>query len=344
MSTQARPTRYTLGALTISPALALAPMEGVTNVVFRRLVRRLGGVGLTYTEFMPSKEIVLSRGTLEQLADIDPRERPLAIQLFGRDPALMAQAAAMLQERGAQLIDLNMGCPAKNVCQNSGGSALLRDPELAVQIVRQVRRAIDLPLTVKMRSGYDPSLRNAPELALRFEDEGVQGITIHWRTREDGYGGQRDVSAIARAVERLSIPVVGNGDIVDVASAQAMLDETGCAGLMIGRGAIQNPWIFTQLAAWMQGEPVPWISPAQRMEAIEAYAQDLTQTFGSPRAALGRVKMMIRHAGESLPQGEQLKQQACRQPTLPQALEAARAYFQALEASSDMDLSPKGAP
>lgn len=327
-----RPTSYALGPLTISPPLVLAPMEGVTNLVFRRLVRGFGGLGLTYTEFFPSKDLARSQGRLSQLDDVDPDEAPLAIQLFGRDPDLMARAAVILEERGAQIIDINMGCPSKRVCSNSGGSALMREPDLAVEIVKKVRAAIKVPLSVKMRSGFDAAHRNAPELARRFEDEGVNALAIHWRTREDGYDGIRDVEMIARAVEAVSIPVLGNGDIVDIASAQAMLDETGCAGLMIGRGAIENPWLPRQLEQWLKGQPVTPVSATERAQAILRYAQDLSQTFGSDHAALGRVKMMIRHVSQSLPCGEQLKRSSCRERDLDAALTHMRRYFDWLQA------------
>jgi tRNA-dihydrouridine synthase B len=328
---------YNVGALSISPAVVLAPMEGVTDIVFRRVIRAIGGPGLTYTEFIPAKTLRDSKRAVRQ-AEHDPEERPLAIQIYGRDPQIMADAARVVQEMGASILDINMGCPSKQVCAHSGGSSLLREPEVAVEIVRAVRAAISIPLTVKMRTGFDPSNKNAPELAHRFQEEGADAITIHWRTRQDLYGGVRDVTPIADAVRRLSIPVLGNGDIIDVQSAHAMLIETGCAGVMIGRGAVRDPWLPLTLACWMRGEPLPVVNARERERVLLLYHQKILEYFGFERLAFNRLKMVIKQFAEPLPYGRALRRLVTRAQTLTPALDAIHSYFDLLERHETGDL------
>lgn len=321
---------YNVGPLTIAPAVVLAPMEGVTDIVFRRVIRAIGGPGLTYTEFIPARTLRDSKRAVRQ-AEFDPEERPIAIQIYGRDPDIMADAARIVQDMGATILDINMGCPSKQVCAHSGGSALLREPDLAVAIVRAVRAAISIPLTVKMRTGFDPAHKNAPELAHRFQEEGADAITIHWRTRQDLYGGVRDVTPIADAVQRLSIPVLGNGDIVDIPSAHAMLSETGCAGVMIGRGAVRDPWLGLTLARWMRGEELPVVSARERERVLLLYHEKIREYFGYERLAFNRLKMVIKQFAEPLPYGRALRRLVTRAQALPEALDAIALYFDLLE-------------
>jgi tRNA-dihydrouridine synthase B len=330
---------YKVGGLTIAPAVVLAPMEGVTDIVFRRVIRAIGGPGLTYTEFIPAKTLRDSKRAVRQ-AEMDPDERPIAIQIYGRDPEIMADAARVVQDMGATILDINMGCPSKQVCAHSGGSALMREPELATEIVRAVRAAISIPLTVKMRTGFDPSNKNAPELAHRFQEEGADAITIHWRTRQDLYGGVRDVTPIAEAVRRLSIPVLGNGDVIDIASAHAMLTETGCAGVMVGRGAVRDPWLPLTLACWMRGEPLPAVTARERERVLLLYHQKILDYFGYDRLAFNRLKMVIKQFAEPLPLGRALRRLVTRAQTLEVAMHAIHLYFDLLERyeASELDV------
>ena len=204
------PTHYYIRHLRIEPNVVLAPMEGVTDLTFRRLIRQIGDCGMTTTEFIPSEGLRRGGARLEEMARFDVDERPVAIQIYGRNPEAMAEAAQIVQDSGADVCDLNFGCPSKKVCAHSGGSALLKDPQLAKQIVQAVRAAITMPLTVKMRSGFDYTQRNAPDVAYMCQEEGAEAIVIHWRTRSDLYGGQRAVDKIAEAKQRLRIPVVAN--------------------------------------------------------------------------------------------------------------------------------------
>ncbi len=330
---QGFPTYYDVRDVRIEPNVVLAPMEGVTDVIFRRVIRELGGPGLTYTEFIASRGIVHNEKRSWDMASFDPDERPVALQIFGRNPAWMAEAAKQLQDAGATILDINMGCPAKKVCQKSGGSALMKDPELATEIVRAVRKAVDIPLTVKMRSGFDATQRNAPELCKIFESEGVEGLTIHWRTRADLYGGERAVDKIAEAVDAVNIPVIANGDIIDVDSAKAMFEDTGCAGVMLGRGAIRDPWSLLHISQWLRGEPIAQITSDERERVLMMYYDRIEEhftTLGQERRTLGRVKMMIRNFADPLPHGTELKRRVCRSATLPLARELTQAYFEAL--------------
>lgn len=330
---QGFPTYYDVRNIRISPNVVLAPMEGVTDVIFRRVIRSIGGPGLTYTEFIASRGIVHNERRSWDMASFDPDERPISLQIYGNNPEWMAEAAKQLQDEGATILDINMGCPAKKICKKSGGSALMKDPELATEIVRAVRKAIDIPLTVKMRSGFDASMRNAPELCKIFESEGVEGLTIHWRTREDLYGGERAVDKIAEAVDAVNIPVIANGDIIDVESAKRMFEDTGCAGVMLGRGAIRDPWSMLHIAQWLRGEPLTEVTLEERLRVLIMYYDRIEEHFQKldqhPRT-LGRIKMMIRNFADPLPHGKILRQKVCRAQTLPDAKDITKRFFDTL--------------
>lgn len=328
------PVAFRIRDLVVDPAVVLAPMEGVTDLPFRRMVRAIGGTGLTWTEFIPSEGLARGEERWLRMADLDPEERPIAIQVYGRRPQVLAEAARFVQDQGATLVDINMGCPSKKVCAHSGGSALMREPALVAEIVRAVRAAVTVPLSVKMRSGFDPGQRNAPELAFICQEEGAEAITIHWRTRADGYGGERAVDKIAEAVDRLSVPVIGNGDVVDRASAQAMLRQTGCDGLMIGRGALRNPWIFRELGAWLRGEATAVVGPADRLAVLEHYVAECRGVFGGPgahrspeRATLGRLKQLAKHFLDAVPEGDAVRARVLHSATVDEALEHVQGFF-----------------
>lgn len=325
-----RPTSYDVRDIHIAPNVVLAPMEGVTDITFRRLVRRIGGVGFTCTEFVASEGLVRGDRNTFHLAEFDDDERPLVIQIYGRRPHVMAEAARIVQDLGATICDINMGCPSRKVCAHSGGSALLKEPGLVREIVRRVRAAIDIPLTVKMRSGFDPEHRNAPEIAWICQEEGADAVTIHWRTRFDLYGGVRRVDTIAEAKARLSIPVVANGDVVDVPSALRMFDETGCDGVMIGRGAIRNPWCLLQISQALRGEEPVVVTAEEKRRVLLGYLHDIRARFRSDKGAFGRFKKICRYFTEGLPDGAALRTRILRSQTIDEAVEHANRYFDAL--------------
>ena len=314
----------------VEPNLVLAPMEGVTDLTFRRLIRQIGGCGLTVTEFIPGRS--LARGDLKfiRMAEFDPDERPIAIQIYGADPDVMAEASRVAEAKGADILDLNMGCPSKKVCQNSGGSSLMKDIPHARRIVRAMRAAVEIPFTVKMRAGWDASLRNAVEMARMCEDEGVEGLTVHWRTREDRYGGERDLGIIGEVVEAVSVPVLANGDIVDLESARHAYEQTGCAGLMIGRGAIQNPWVFAQITAGLAGQPVPQVTLLERERVLLKYYAALRTTFRNDKGALGRMKKIARYFSRGVPHGDVLKSAIFYSTSVEQATERIQEFFHGL--------------
>jgi len=311
----------------IDPALILAPMEGVTNLDFRRLIRSIGGCGLTVTEFIPGRSLKEGHASALQMASFDPDERPVSIQVYGRDPAIMADAARYVVDLGADIVDLNMGCPSKKVCQNSGGSALMKEPEVARDIVRAMRAAVSVPFTVKMRSGWDPTHKNAPELAWMCQEEGAEMVAVHWRTRADLYGGVRELDTLAEVKRRLSIPVVANGDIVDAASAAHTLAATGCDGLMIGRGAIRDPWVFQRILRDRAGLPPLVVDADEKERVLLGYFDVIRGKSKNERQALGRMKKIARYFTAKLPDAERLRRTILHAQSIEEATLGAQAFF-----------------
>ncbi len=315
--------------IAIDPPLVLAPMEGVTDLTFRRLIRSIGGCGLTVTEFIPAGQLAGKHRVALRTAEFDADERPVSIQLYGRDPELLADGARYVQDLGADIVDLNMGCPSKKVCAHSGGSALLRDEALARRIVSAIRGATTLPFTVKMRAGWDPDHRNAPEIAAMCEGEGVEGLAVHWRTRTDGYGGTRTLQTIRDVVERVKIPVLANGDITDAQTALDTQRQTGAAGLMIGRGAIRDPWVFRRIACALVGQPPLQVDDDERERVLLAYYATVRALFDSDKGALGRMKKIAKYFCDGIAGGEPLRQAILHARTPDEATEQISAFFAA---------------
>ena len=324
------PTHYMVRDIRIEPNVVLAPMEGVTDLPFRRLIREIGGVGMTATEFIASEGLKRGVGKMHEMAQFDADESPISIQIYGRRPEVMAEAAKIVQDMGPSIVDINMGCPSKKVCAHSGGSALMKDPILARDIIRAVREAITIPLTVKMRSGFDHTQRNADEIAWIAQEEGAEAITIHWRTRSDLYGGERMVDKIRETKDKLSIPVIGNGDVIDIPSAVRMFEETSCDGVMVGRGAIRNPWSLLQISQHLRGEEVTQITAADRRRVLLGYLESLNGRFRSERGTLGRFKKISNYFTKGLPYGGDVRTLVLRSQSIEEAVEHLEVYFERL--------------
>ncbi len=239
-----------------STPLILAPMAGVTDAPFRSLALRYGA-HLAFSEMVASQAMIRHTPKSLKIASALGPEPVLAVQIAGSDPAVMAEAARMNEGRGARIIDINMGCPVKKICNNGGGAALLKDESRAAAIVAAVARAVNIPVTVKIRLGWDHAHQNGRTIARLAEQNGARMVTVHGRTRADMYHGKADWAAIATIKQALTIPVVGNGDITDPHSAQEMLKVTGVDGIMIGRGALGKPWIFSQIASFLAHGTIP---------------------------------------------------------------------------------------
>ena len=240
-----------IGNVKIEKPLALAPMAGVTDQPFRLLCREQGA-GLVCTEMVSAKAILYKNKNTGMLMAIDEKERPAALQLFGCEPEVMAEAARQIEERNFDILDVNMGCPVPKVVNNGEGSALMKNPKLAGEIVKALVKAVKKPVTVKIRKGFDGEHVNAVEMAKIIEDAGAAAIAVHGRTREQFYSGRADWEIIRRVKEAVSIPVIGNGDVDSPDAAAALLRETGCDGVMIARGAQGNPWIFSRVLRYLE--------------------------------------------------------------------------------------------
>jgi tRNA-dihydrouridine synthase B len=257
-----------IGSLAVDPPLLLAPMAGVTDRDFRLIVRRIGGVGVVSTEFLAAREVCGPGERWRPLAHFVEAERPVAIQIYGSEAATMAEAARVVEELGPDLCDVNMGCPANQILKGCAGAALMGDLRRAEEIVRAVRRQLSIPMTVKFRLGLDDTRLAYLELGRLCQDHGVDAVTLHARTPRQGFGGRAAWEHVARLTEALAIPVIGNGDVRTPEAALELFARTGCQGLMIGRGATRNPWVFRQIAAAISGGATPEPTLAARRGLI----------------------------------------------------------------------------
>ena len=281
-----------IGNVRLGGPAVLAPMAGVCNVAFRLLCREQGAA-LVCSEFVSAKALVMGNAKSRQMLAIDERERPVSIQIFGNNPHDAAEAARAVEEAGADIVDFNMGCPVPKVIKAEAGAALMREPDKAQAIIEAMVRAVRIPVTVKMRTGWDEKSIDALDLARRFEDVGVAAVAIHGRTKSQMRSGRANWEIIGEIKQRLSIPVIGNGDVNSPEDAKAMLDMTGCDGVMIGRGALGNPWIFRRVHHYLAtGELLPEPTLMERVEMARRHLLLLAELKGEYIAT----REMRRHA------------------------------------------------
>lgn len=258
--------KLAIGNVTLDNNIILAPMAGVTDLPFRLLCSEQGA-GLSCMEMVSAKAIMYKNKNTESLLEIHPEEGPVSLQLFGSDPKILGEMARQVEDRPFDILDINMGCPVPKVVNNGEGSALMKEPKLVEEIVSAVAKAVNKPVTVKIRKGFNDTCVNAVEIARIAEASGAAAVAVHGRTREQYYAGKADWEIIARVKSNLSIPVIGNGDVTDGASAKAMLEQTGCDGVMVGRAARGNPWIFRQIISYLRDGTV---MPGPDKEEIKA--------------------------------------------------------------------------
>ena len=266
-------SKLTIGNVTLDNNVILAPMAGVSDLPFRLLCKEQG-VGLNCMEMVSAKAIYYNNKNTEELMQIHPEEMPVSLQLFGSDPEIISEMAKRIEERPFAILDINMGCPVPKVVNNGEGSALMKDPKLVEAILSKLVKAISKPVTVKIRKGFNDENVNAVEIAKIAESCGVAAVAVHGRTREQYYSGKADWDIIAAVKDAVKIPVIGNGDVTDAYSAKALQEQTGCDGIMVGRAAQGNPWIFKEITTYLEtGELLPKPTPQQVKEVIIRHAK-----------------------------------------------------------------------
>ncbi|MEW6337075.1 MAG: tRNA dihydrouridine synthase DusB [Acidobacteriota bacterium] len=314
------------GSVRVDPPLVLAPMAGITDRDFRLLIRRIGGCGLVTMEFVSAEGLLRQNPSTLKLLHFVEEERPISIQIYGSDPARMAEAARVVEAIGADVCDINMGCPANKVLKGCAGAALGGDLPLAREIVRAVRAAISIPLTVKFRLGLRPDRQTYLDLGPICQDEGAQAVALHGRTASQQFGGRADWPSIARLKRHLDIPVVGNGDVKTPEDAVRMLRETGCDAVMIGRSSLTNPWIFRQASALLAGRHAGAPTMAERHRQMRSHFDEVVAREDE-RTALHKLRTFTGWYTHGLPDGRRLRQRLSELSSAAAVLDAVDAFF-----------------
>ena len=314
----------------IDPPLILSPMAGVTDYTFRRLIKRRGGVGLVVSEFISVEGLTRNNPKSKRQMRFDESERPFAVQIFGGQPERMAMGAEMAEEVGADILDVNCGCPAPKVVKNGGGSGLLRDLPRLETILKEIKKSISIPLTLKVRTGYSESTINVVDVAKMAEQCGVEHIQVHGRTRDQGYKGLANWEIIRQVKEAVSVPVSGNGDITSIENGMKRWRDSGTDGILIGRGAMQNPWIFRQFQDVLEGkepyQPDVAEKKAVLLEFFEMCLEEMPELV-----ALGKMKQLAGQFTKGLVGGAQFRQTLYHSHSADEILDNITKYFASLE-------------
>jgi nifR3 family TIM-barrel protein len=332
----------------IDPPLILSPMAGVTDYTFRRLIKRRGGVGLVVSEFISVEGLTRNNPKSKRQMRFDEEERPFAVQIFGGQAPRMAMGAEMAQEVGADILDVNCGCPAPKVVKNGGGSGLLRDLPRLEEILKEIKRAITIPLTLKLRTGYTEASINVVDVAKMAEQCGVEHIQVHGRTREQGYKGLANWDLIKQVKQAVRVPVSGNGDITTLEYGIRRWQETGTNGILIGRGAMQNPWIFRQFADLLAGRE-PYQPDLQEKKDVLLEFFSMCREEMPEIVSLGKMKQLAGQFTKGLVGGAQFRQTLYHSHSANEILDNITTYFETLarrqtfgdgfvEADADRDL------
>lgn len=313
----------------IDPPLVLSPMAGVTDISFRRLLKRRGGIGLTVSEFISVEGLTRNNPKSKRQMRFFEEERPFAVQIFGGQHERMRMAAEMAEEVGADILDINCGCPAPKVVKHGGGSGLLRDYERLEKILKEIKKAITIPLTIKIRAGYFDHTINAVETAKLAEACGVEHIALHGRTKEQGYRGRANWDLVRQIKETVSVPVSGSGDVVTVEDALARWRETRCDGILIGRGAMANPWIFRQIEDELAGREVFQPTMEDKRAALLEYFEMLREDMPEI-PAIGKMKQLAGQFTRGLQGGALFRTTIYHSHSVTEILDRITEYFEAM--------------
>lgn len=319
-------SQLAIGDVTLNNNVLLAPMAGVSDLPFRLLCSRQGAA-MVCSEMISAKAILYRNKNTEELLEIHPQEGPVSLQLFGSDPDIVSEMAKRIEERPFAVLDLNMGCPVPKVVNNGEGSALMKNPVLAGKIIEKTVRAIQKPVTVKIRKGFDEAHVNAVEIARIARESGAAAVAVHGRTREQYYSGKADWDIIAQVKQAVDIPVLGNGDVTDGESAKRMLQKTGCDGILIGRAAQGNPWIFREVTAALEGREIP-VRPG-REELYEMIVEHalLSREYKGEYIAVREMRKHMAWYTTGLPHSSQLRKKINEMETMEQLIEGMRSLL-----------------
>jgi nifR3 family TIM-barrel protein len=318
-----------IGSVTLENKTVLAPLAGITNLPFRLLAKE-AGCALVCSEMISAHGLINRSKRTQQMLDSLPQEKPLSVQLFGSQPDVMAEAARFVESSGADIIDINFGCSVRKIIETGSGAALMKTPENAEAVIKAVRKVVRIPLTIKIRSGWNPSGNQAFQISQIAESCGVDAITIHPRTAKQGFSGHSDWAIIAKLKKQVNVPVIGNGDIFCADDAIAMLKQTRCDAVMIGRMAIGNPWIFSHVLARMRGEAEPAVALENRFEMMNRYVQESVKYFGE-EVACRMMRSRLCWFAKGLRNSSQFRKSINHISTETEALQRIEAYKESLQ-------------